>query len=256
MKTIDELIKKELAKKGLNQDTKTIEEFKIELAKRIERELRQERLMRKMFWAIGCFFLWFLACLIIVFIPGKFEVASLLLTLGSIAFISYLIYLAMQDRDRRGNIQKREGRDNQALDTRIKRNIAKWPYWLGIVASGLVLGLLALKAKHFVGHWDSALDILLYLVLAVLPSFLNVFLTALGYLWWSFGIGLWLTFLAVLFLFDKHASPESMTLLLATVTVCLIPFLNRARAIKKGKADEFPQPKDLFDKQNGTWGQA
>ena len=131
----------------------------------------------------------------------------------------------------------------------MKMNTVKWVRWLGLAASGLILGVLALKAKHFVGHWASGRDILLYLVLAVLPSFVNVFLTALGHFWWSFCIGLWLTFLAVLFLFDKHASPESMTLLLAAATVCITPFLNRAYAGKKGSTDEGAQPKGPGGKQ-------
>ena len=114
-------------------------------------------------------------------------------------------------------------------------NNVKWVRWLGLAASGLILGVLALNFKHFVGRSFDVRNILLYLFLAVLPSFVNVFLTDLGHFWWSFWIGLWLTFLSVIFLFDTQGSPESMTLLLAAATVCITPFLNRAYARKKDR---------------------
>jgi hypothetical protein len=111
----------------------------------------------------------------------------------------------------------------------MKLKIIKWIRWLGAIASGIALGVLALNARHFVGS-SSGVDILLYLVFAVVPCFAMVFLSAFGRFWWSFGIGLWLTFLAVTFFFYTGASPESMILLLAAATVCITPFLNRACA--------------------------
>lgn len=130
---------------------------------------------------------------------------------------------------------------------KLKKTV-KWVRWLGAVASGLTLFVLAVSARHFLG-WGvtdrhSKADLLLYLGLAVLPSVVAVVLTLSGRFWGSFWIGLWLTFLSVIFVFDQYASPQSMILLLAAATVCITPFLNYAFAGKIGTTDVITRAKD------------
>lgn len=117
----------------------------------------------------------------------------------------------------------------------------KWIRWLGVIASGVYLAILAFFGGAVMGYRPNTVEILVYLVIAILPSFMTIFLTALGRFWWSFGVGLWLVFLSLVFLIHGHAQPASVILFIAALTVCMTPFLDRAFQTKNINVTEDDQ---------------
>ena len=117
---------------------------------------------------------------------------------------------------------------------------------LGMVASAVVLGVLVWNSEHFfyLPNMSPQFDLLLYLVCAVLPSFMLAFLMAFRRFWWSFGFGLWFIFLSLVSLWDFDENiPESLTLFLAALTVSTIPFLARhAKINDKDSHQGFADP--------------
>lgn len=126
----------------------------------------------------------------------------------------------------------------------------KWVRVLGVIAAVFVVFLYALSSREIVGYGHDKGLIIFYLAVIIFPSFLVVFLTAFGRLWWSFSISIWLFIAALFTLFDNDASPRTIILLLAITTVCTTPFLDRA--CKSDKLGELGQTNKQPDAQQGT----
>lgn len=112
----------------------------------------------------------------------------------------------------------------------------KWIRRLGAIASGVFLATLAFFGGGFMPYNPDGFEILLYLVLAILPSFMTIFLAALGRFWWSFGVGLWLVILSLFFLMSDRPHSgfmfPSLILFISALTVCMTPFLDRVYQTK------------------------
>lgn len=121
----------------------------------------------------------------------------------------------------------------------------RWIRWVGAIAAGVALSILAANAERIVPDRKSEIDILLYLGVIVFPVFMLVFLTAFGKFWLSFIIGLWALFVAVGFSIQESLSPQSIALVIAVGTVCATPVLNLAcKSGSKKEQGTWPQEKD------------
>jgi len=125
----------------------------------------------------------------------------------------------------------------------------KWPRMVGVISAVFVAFLFALSSRDVVGRVPEERDIIFYLAFIICPSFVVVFLNIFGRFWWSFSISAWLLLIAIIAVFEMHASPKTLILVLAILTVCMTPFLNRAaRKWEGGRMDQLT--KEDFTKRD------
>jgi hypothetical protein len=110
----------------------------------------------------------------------------------------------------------------------------KWVRIVGVISAVFVALLFALSSMDVLGSSSRNDLIIFYLTLIICPSFAVIILNVFGRFWWSFAISIWLLFFAIIAVFEMHASPKTLILVLAILTVCTTPFLNRAAKSREG----------------------
>jgi len=120
----------------------------------------------------------------------------------------------------------------------------------GIISAIIALTIWTFNVKGFIGQQPKTELFLFYLTVAVLPSFIVVFLIIFGRFWWAFCIGLWLLFLAIMTACQESASSASMLLVIATAMVCTIPFLHLACRYRTKSSPETDATKENVESIN------
>ena len=121
-------------------------------------------------------------------------------------------------------------------------------HWIGATAAITFVIILAFNAENFLRERAGHAEIIPYLLFALLPSFLTVFLTVFRHFWSSLAFGLWLAFLSWRIVLDTGGSPSSMFLLLAALTICTTPFLDQACRTTNINAVEDAQQQNPSDR--------
>ena len=126
----------------------------------------------------------------------------------------------------------------------------KWIRWMGAIAALVAMSVFVFNRgvrSYSMGSERDAADVLVHLVLLVLPTFAAVFLCAFARFWWAFSLGLWLAIFSLMNCVDEGGTPASLVLVLAVVTICMTPILNRAYRAKRPGTGKDAQPTDSYD---------
>jgi len=142
-------------------------------------------------------------------------------------------------------------RSIQLLSDRDQMKQGRWIRWLSAVAAATALLILVLDHESIVGSRPRYDVILLYLGVFILPPFIAIYLTAFGWFWSGFIVGLWILLLGALACLYQNASPPAVVLVLCAMTICIAPFLSLAYRSKKHTHNESARQPSPSDKLNG-----